>query len=258
MEYGDKNLTSLNIFFYGVTLIHKPKEYTYQSDAISANTRINEDYYNKQNIYRVEWDPPTPGMQDGYVRWYLNNKFLFGIEGHSLNLTGASIPSEPMYMIMNTAVASTWGFPAPCPEGCDCKCFECGNPDCYCALPTGYCENFPANFEIDYVRVWQAVDEPKHQLGCSTKDRPSDLFIKGHEKRYKEDGDKEPLKKVKFGGAACDSDSDCGGSSQGSCNVGLCVCKEGYASSNCFSYAGFDDNSFSDDKESFVGKTGVI
>lgn len=236
--------------------MHEPKEYTYQSDAISANTHITEDYYTKQNIYRVEWEPPTPGKQDGYVRWYLNKKLLFGIEGHSLHITGATIPSEPMYMIMNTAVASSWGFPAPCPEGCDCKCYECGNPDCYCGLPNGYCENFPASFEIDYVRVWQAVDEPKHQVGCSTKDRPTELFIKGHKERYMEKGEKEPLKPVKFGGAVCESDSDCGGSEHGYCGKGgLCVCEEGYSSSNCFSHAGFDDSPTTDGKETLEVST---
>lgn len=198
------------------------------------------------NKYRVEWDPPTPGKSDGYVRWYLNDKFLYGIKGESLNITGTSIPSEPMYLIMNTAVASSWGFPMPCPEGCDCKCFECGNPDCGCSLPVGYCDNFPANFEIDYVRVWQAKNEPKHQLGCSTEDRPTHLFIKGHKERYTEEGQKEPLQPVQIGGAACTSDLECGGTEHGSCNNdGFCVCAQGFAGSSCLSHFGFDDNPYS-------------
>ena len=38
MSYGTNS--SLNNFFYGVQLKHTPEQYTYQSDAISANTAI--------------------------------------------------------------------------------------------------------------------------------------------------------------------------------------------------------------------------
>lgn len=247
LEYGNATNTALNPFFYGVTLIHTPKEYTYQSDAISANTQIDESFFEKMHKYRVEWEPPSKGNNDGYIRWYLNDKFIYGIHSHSLNITGTSIPTEPMYLIMNTAVASSWGFPTPCPEGCSCKCFECGNPDCDCALPVGYCDNFPASFEIDYVRVWQAKNEPKHQLGCSTKEKPTDLFIKAHKKRYMEDTQREPLLPIRFGGASCTSDLDCGGTTRGSCtDRGVCKCNEGFAGSSCLSHFGFDDNPYID------------
>lgn len=178
----------------------------------------------------------------------MNDEFLYGINGHSLNITGSKIPDEPMYLLMNTAVASSWGFPVPCPEGCDCSCYECGNPDCDCSLPTGYCDNFPASFEIDYVRVYQAKNEPKHQLGCSTKERPTSLFIKGHESRYMEEGDKAPLKPIRKGGAKCTSDSDCGSPKHGSCVNGICVCTKLYAGSSCLSSFGYDDNPFDEDQ----------
>jgi beta-glucanase (GH16 family) len=245
LEYGDANTTSLNPFFYGVTLVHKPRDYTYQSDAISANTRIDEVFFKELNTYRVEWEPSDENGEGGYVRWYSNGNFLFGITANSLNITGASIPSEPMYLILNTAVASTWGFPVPCPEGCDCTCFECDDPDCACALPTGYCDNFPGHYEIDYVRVWQAVDDDKHQLGCSTKDRPTDLFIKAHKERYMEEGDKEVLKDIAVGGAKCQSDHDCGGSTHGACSSSnTCECLTGFVGSSCLSSDGFNDETY--------------
>ena len=242
----------MNPFFYGVTLVHKPREFTYQSDAISANTQIDESYFNSYNKYRVEWDPPTPGKGDGYIRWYLNDNFLFGIGGESLNITGAKIPDEPMYLIINTAVASSWGFPMPCPEGCDCECFECGNPDCECALPDGYCDNFPASFEIDYVRVYQAVDEPKHKLGCSTKDRPTALFIEGHQDKFMEEGDTAPLQSLRIGGGKCDMDSDCG---HGLCLNGMCKCQTGFAGTSCRSNLGFDDNPYEENARTLPGKS---
>jgi hypothetical protein len=216
---------------------------------------MDQSYFNSQNIYRVEWEPPTPGKNDGYIRWYLNGKFVFGIKGESLNITGTSIPSEPMYMIMNTAVASSWGFPVPCPDGCTCECYECNNPDCDCALPVGYCDNFPSYFEIDYVRVWQAVNETKHQLGCSTKDRPTEKFILAHEDRYKEKYQKTPLKEIVRGGAPCTSSLDCGGDLHGICTEkGVCECTDTYSGSKCLSHYGFNDEDYGGHDPPLEGK----
>jgi hypothetical protein len=249
MEYATGNLTlnesrsEINPFFYGVTLVHKPKSYTYQADAISANAQLRDTDYNEHHIYRVEWEPPNEeDGTAGYIKWYSDGKFLFAIYGESLSLTGSEIPSEPMYLLMNTAVSSSWGFPAPCPEGCDCSCFECGKSDCACALPTGYCDNFPASFEIDYVRVYQAVNESRHTLGCSPENRPTDVFIRGHAERYMESGMKRPLEPVRRGGEVCSRDSDCGGSEIGICTSrGFCECKLGFTGPACLAHDGFYD-----------------
>eukprot|EP00956_Cyclotella_meneghiniana_P037068 scaffold134201_cov72-Cyclotella_meneghiniana.AAC.1 len=240
LEYG--NNTQLNPFFYGVTLEHKPKWFTYQSDAISANTNIDKDYFENFHKYRVEWEPPEDDGTGGYLNWYLDDKFLYSIQSKVLGLTNTEIPSEPMYLLMNTAVASSWGFPKPCPEGCDCSCYECGNSDCTCGLPEGFCDNFPAYFEIDYVRVFQAVNESKHILGCSTEKRPTAKFIQGHKEDYmsKFDGQKEPLLAVQRGGAYCTNSSDCG--NNGECSSNKCMCYDGFTGPGCLSPDGFDDN----------------
>ncbi len=52
-------------------------------------------------------------------------------------------------------MSSTWGFPAPCPQDCPCNCFDCREAECLCAVPYGMCDNLPADFLIDYVRVYQ-------------------------------------------------------------------------------------------------------
>jgi hypothetical protein len=49
-----------------------------------------------------------------------------------------------------------------------------------------------AHFEIDHVRVYQAVNNSKRVLGCST--RPTDLFITVHARRYMAEGDTMPLR----------------------------------------------------------------
>ncbi|CAJ1969106.1 unnamed protein product [Cylindrotheca closterium] len=243
MEYNtDSNETrsELNPFFYGVTLEHEQKSKTYQADALSANTGLNDTHYKEQHTYRVEWDPPEEDGSGGHIRWYTDEEFVYSVKGSDLSITGSEIPSEAMYLIMNTAVASTWGFPAPCPSGCKCSCFECGNPDCACALPPGYCDNFPASFEIEHVRVYQAVNERKHTLGCSPVTRPTELFIKGHAKRYMEKGDRMPLQPVVSGGAYCSTAGACEGFS--TCQNGVCVCDDGYTGPDCLAYDGFYTN----------------
>ena len=246
MEYANGNLTKnetrseLNPFFYGVTLVHKPKSYTYQADAVSANTQLNASHYNHYHTYRVEWEPPEEDGTGGHIKWFTDGDFLFSIRGANLAITGSQVPSEPMYLLMNTAVASSWGFPAPCPQGCSCECYECGKPACACALPAGYCDNFPASFEIDYARVYQAVDDPKHTLGCSPVDRPTDLFIRGHEKRYMEQGQARPLEPVQRGGGSCTADSDCGLSEAGLCSSrGYCSCMDGFTGPTCLAHDAF-------------------
>mmetsp|Transcript_23949 Transcript_23949/g.42848 ORF Transcript_23949/g.42848 Transcript_23949/m.42848 type:complete len:631 (+) Transcript_23949:167-2059(+) len=244
LEYGSNN-TQLNPFFYGVTLEHKPKQFTYQSDAISANTHLAKDSFKHHRKYRVEWEPPNNDGTGGYLKWFLDGKILYGMKGENLQLTGAEIPSEPMYLIMNTAVASSWGFPKPCPDGCTCDCYECGNPECLCGLPDGFCENLPAFFEIDYVRAYQAKNESKHILGCSTQARPTSKFIKGHAKDYMntEEGQKEPLMAIQRGGRYCSKDSDCGYPTKGACSESnRCVCEDDYTGPKCLSHAGYNDN----------------
>ncbi|GAX26071.1 hypothetical protein FisN_4Hh425 [Fistulifera solaris] len=256
LDYGNStNVTvDLNPFFYGVTLVHKPKQYTYQADAISANLQLNDTHYNSMHLYRVEWEPPAEDGSGGYLRWYTDEKFVFGINGDSLSIMQSEIPSEPMYLLMNTAVSSSWGFPAPCPDNCECECFECGNPACQCALPTDYCNNFPASFEIDYVRVYQAVNESRHILGCSPESRPTEKWIEGHAQRYMEEGDKAPLRPLQTGGMPCEKDRDCGGKLHGICISGRCACEDGYTGPNCLAHAGFYDEDTGAHPEPFLCK----
>mmetsp|Transcript_9159 Transcript_9159/g.25334 ORF Transcript_9159/g.25334 Transcript_9159/m.25334 type:complete len:535 (+) Transcript_9159:86-1690(+) len=254
LEYGNETDADLNPFFYGVTLVHEPKDYTYQADALSANMQLNDTHYEEQHRYRVEWEPPSDDGTGGYIRWYTDEKLVFGVVGESLSVMNTEIPSEPMYLLMNTAVSSHWGFPAPCPSGCACKCFECGRRECECGMSEGYCDNFPVTFDIDYVRVYQAANDPKHSVGCSTKDRPSDLFIQGHAKRYMEGNQRRPLEPVSHGGGSCKNSSMCGGRDRGMCNSnGVCVCRKDATGPHCLAHFGANDIDETEKVEEFQG-----
>ncbi|CAN0523932.1 unnamed protein product, partial [Laminaria digitata] len=64
---------------------------------------------------------------------------------------GAQIPLEPVYLLLNTAVSATWGFPV-CSASCDCDCFDASDPACECAVDPGFSGVLPAEFVFDSVR----------------------------------------------------------------------------------------------------------
>ena len=235
ITYSGDNDTSLNIFFYGMNLEGITPAQSYTADAISANTNLYETHFNDFHTYRLEW---IPG-ENGYLTWHLDGKFLYGIHADAFNKTGAMIPEEPMYIILNTAISSTWGFPTPCPEGCPCDCFDARKFECACAVPSRMSENFPNEFLIEYVRVYQAEDDKNQIIGCSTKSHPTKKYIQGHVKNYMSDGDKVPLLPVQKGGAACTTDDQCG---FGICsNKKKCECNSNSTGPSCLAYNAYDD-----------------
>lgn len=58
-----------------------------------------------------------------------DGELLYEVPASSLDdATGSKIPTEPSYIILNTAISTTWGFPQTCPDGCACDCFDCNKP----------------------------------------------------------------------------------------------------------------------------------
>ena len=73
----------------------KDQIYKYQEDAISVNTFLEETHFDSHHTYRLEWQPGP----HGYLDWYIDDGFLLGINGQSLQeLTGSFIP-EVHYII---------------------------------------------------------------------------------------------------------------------------------------------------------------
>lgn len=237
--------TSINAFFYGTELKHIKKRETYVADALSANTPIGATHFADFHTYRLEWEI-EPGHEG--LRWYLDGEFIYEIRPEALGLTGSKMPDEPMHILLNTAVSSTWGFPLPwdLPPGCDQgqsedeKCYDCGDPKCMCRLPPGMCDMLPAHYEIDSVRVYQRTDYPGHKIGCSTDTHPTKRFIEGHLDRYYDayNDEKRPLEPVPTGGARCRASTDCG---DGVCENNKCSCTPLATGPTCMAFAAFDD-----------------
>ena len=107
--------SSLNIYFYG-NYNHVRNDSAardYWSDAISYNHQLDERHFNSKHKYRVEWKLPEEGENstDGYLRWFIDGQFAYEINGTGIvdAGVGGTISSEPMYIIINTAISKQWG-----------------------------------------------------------------------------------------------------------------------------------------------------
>lgn len=163
--YRYQNLTyganvSLNPFFYGNYLgptkakepVKRSKDQSYQCDSISALSNLHASHWEEMHTYRLEWEPG----EGGFLRWYIDGEFKFGIEEESLSAAMATqVPREPSYLIFNTAISTSWGFPEP-PPGCDK--YDCKVADGTCGMNPGFCHSLPATFLIDHVRVYQYTE----------------------------------------------------------------------------------------------------
>lgn len=252
------NGVSLNEYFYGVHVTHETNDddepnYEYQTDTISVNYWLDDSFWTRQHVFRVEWEPPD--MDDGtggYIHWYVDGNFMAGIEGSELQrVSQTEIPSEPMSLLMNLAVSKDWSFPDAWFLDCEHKCWSCSDPDCQCALPHGFCESLPVHFLIDYVRVYQAPHNARHTVGCSPPARPTADFIQAHQERYTMEGQTEPLRPVAQGGASCTQSDQCG---HGSCvandsgtrraddaATSICQCHDEWTGPSCLAHDGYND-----------------
>jgi len=175
---------------------------------------LNDSYWKRPHRFRLEWQPGDKG----YVHWYVDNKFRFGVEQAGLDEMGSKIPQEPSYVILNTAISTSWGFPNP-PWGC--TEYDCKDPEARCGFNPGFCQSLPAEFSVEYVRVWQNKQDPIQTVGCNPPDFPTRKFILAHEYRYKDEDSVHALKPIVAGGGACKASEECG---EGYCSFRRCLC----------------------------------
>lgn len=238
--------TSINPFFYGTYLaetkpgepVSRTKKQAFQADAVGAAHQLTPAHFNITHTFRVEWQPGPGGRLDWFSQGYkLNGTFSmegdgFGtdwVHAYSIKdavlkkLMGSQIPIEPSYLIFNTAISSTWGFPYDVPDWCT-KCYDCDDPKCSCAFAPGFCKmlrDTDVSMYIDSVRVYQSRDSSahvgaNHTLGCDPPEYPTRGWIKGHSYRYMRNAPfsyedhGHPLRPLQKGGGKCNSDKDCG------------------------------------------------
>ncbi|GMH94422.1 hypothetical protein TL16_g12902, partial [Triparma laevis f. inornata] len=150
LKFGPE--TCMNIAFYG-------------TDAISQNRQLGSKHFTGLHKFKLHWEPPSIKHGDGFINWYLDDELILGINGTSLKEPeGAEIPSEPSYVLVNTAISKDWGFPKTCPV--------------LATLVAG------ANYKINFIRLYQDKDNPVHKVGCSTPERPTRKWIEGNAKSY--------------------------------------------------------------------------
>ncbi|GAB9469701.1 Beta-glucan synthesis-associated protein [Globisporangium polare] len=200
----------------------KVSVFEYQMDAISANWPIHLAAYQDFLVYQIEWvTGPT-----GYVRWMLAGQPLFEVpasaivnppqDGSKTNPVKVMI-EEPMYMIINVALSSTWGTTPPNAGG------PCRGTD---AALNKICDDFPMKMKIDYIRLYQDTSPAsKMQVGCDPASHPTKQWIADHIDEYQ---DYDNLAVDVSGKAFCRTDDDCTSgktkASTGSCVNSRCKC----------------------------------
>lgn len=138
------------------------------------------------------------------------------------------IPDEPSYVIINTAISTTWGFPNP-PRGC--IEYDCKTKEGRCGVNPGFCESLPAKFYVESVRVYQDKSNIHQNIGCNPIERPTSRFIKAHDYRYCSTDQAHSLKSsIVTGGGRCSDSVHCG---EGYCSFMRCRCHKGWQGPNC-------------------------
>ncbi|OWZ18269.1 Beta-glucan synthesis-associated protein [Phytophthora megakarya] len=212
-------------------------QFNYQMDAISSNWPVHVGAYTDYVVYQVEW---VTG-KNGYVRWMLQGSPLFEVPSESIwdipqnaNKTNPQkiMLEEPMYLIFNVALSSSWGATPPNPGE---ECRGDGSDE----EVNKICDAFPLYLKIDYIRLYQDLasdleaDNYMH-IGCDPKTHPTKKWIEAHIDEYQDDDNQH---KEVAGKAFCKTNNDCtiGGTlgktslKTGTCVKGRCQCS--YSSS---------------------------
>ncbi|KAG1698213.1 hypothetical protein DVH05_015203 [Phytophthora capsici] len=207
-------------------------QFNYQMDAISANWPVHLGAYTDFVTYQLEW---VTG-KNGYVRWMLEGSPLFEVPSESIwdipqnaNKTNPqkSMLEEPMYLIFNVALSSSWGATPP-NAGKECR------GDGKDAATNKICDAFPLYLKIDYIRLYQDLADDLEadnymQVGCDPKSHPTKKWIDAHIDEYQDDDNHH---KEVAGKAFCTVNDDCtiGGDlgktllKTGKCVKGRCQC----------------------------------
>ncbi|POM67420.1 Hypothetical protein PHPALM_16588 [Phytophthora palmivora] len=89
---------------------------------------------------------------------------------------------EPMYIIFNVALSSSWGSSPPNAGSGSCR------GDGSSSTNNAICDSFPMYLKIDYVRVYQDTsDDTKMAIGCDPDTHPTKQWIEDNIDDYIDD-----------------------------------------------------------------------
>lgn len=168
MEIFDSSITSM-----------KSSTGTPTQQAIAAGTILNETWFhnlrnesNHSQIISTQTNFQTFGYEynsektienDSYVQFFNGNQRTLGLRGDALhpndnNIGWRQVTKEPMALVFNLGLSETW-----------------------LTIDYGSLE-FPAIFEIDYIRIYQPKDEKS--LTCDPPGFPTTEYINNHLSAY--------------------------------------------------------------------------
>jgi len=146
----------------------------YGAEVISALTELQAEPFQQQFIYRLEW------KLRGGLTWYIKRpadaafQLLFNIPQKALAGCGAfgsqyrtedrPVPEEPMYLLLNLALANDFS-PVPTHD----EDFRAG---------------FPYSMLVDYVRMYQLEDAPPADSQCDSEEWPTAAYINANAELY--------------------------------------------------------------------------
>ncbi|TMW65129.1 hypothetical protein Poli38472_009296 [Pythium oligandrum] len=229
----------------------KLKPFAYQMDAISSNWPVHLGAYMDYMVYQLEWVTGS----DGYVRWMLEGHPIFEIPASAIETPpqdgGNTNPKkvmleEPMYIIFNVALSTSWGARPPNPEK---PCRGDGTDEAVNML----CDSFPMYLKIDYIRLYQDVTPgSKMTTTCDPETHPTRQWIQDHIDEYQDvQNQVEEVNGMGF----CRTSDDCtvGNATlsriqTGSCVKSRCKCNGGsWTGPRCTSTLGSTQASSTDD-----------
>jgi hypothetical protein len=173
------NSSTINQWYYG----------SGWNDCVSALTSLDATHYDHFHKYRLEWQLESEnGRDDGYFRWYYDDVAVFSIPASAFQQSASNsssrnsyrnrssdkhvgrMPTEPMSIVINTAVATSFSTPCTLWSN-DSRCKQIFSGE-------------GARFEVDYVRVYQRRGGTPDTIGCSPKAYPTKEWIEANAAWY--------------------------------------------------------------------------
>ncbi|RAR06573.1 glycoside hydrolase family 16 protein [Stemphylium lycopersici] len=149
--FPDKRLSGLNTYSGGPF-----------QQAISGTTVLNKDWYDNKQYQRFSFEYSPGEGKDAFILWNVGDDLMFHLDGRAVgangNIKARQIAQEPMSIILNLGISSSWTF-------IDWKDLV-----------------FPATLRVDYVRWYQK--EGEEMVTCDPPGFETTEYIERHPKAY--------------------------------------------------------------------------